>query len=215
MTQMNRKGEIDTSSAKLALFDVISLDDFNKGISVKPQYVRHGELCALMSLIQDLKINNIFVVPKLKINFDTKEGYESYINFNKECIDAGYEGIMIKSYDGIYESKRSSCWLKQKPFIELTLKIIDIIEGTGKYQGMMGNIVCTGTDDTGKILEVDVGGGFSDIERSDFWDNKEKYIDFMVEIRADAITKAQNSETYSLRFPRYKGLRGTEKNEKI
>jgi DNA ligase-1 len=36
----------------------------------------------------------------------------------------------------------------------------------------------------------------------------------LVEIRADAITQAENGE-YSLRFPRFKTFRGFNKSEKI
>lgn len=42
---------------------------------------------------------------------------------NEEALDKGYEGLMIKPIQGLYENKRSSAWLKVKPLIEVTLKV--------------------------------------------------------------------------------------------
>ena len=44
---------------------------------------------------------------------------------------------MIKpAHDG-YKCKRSHAWLKIKPFIEVTLTVVGVEEGTGKNAGMM------------------------------------------------------------------------------
>ena len=43
-----------------------------------------------------------------------------------------------------------------KPFIEVSLEVKDIEEGTGKYEGTLGALVCEGTD-TGKFIKVNVG----------------------------------------------------------
>jgi DNA ligase-1 len=49
-------------------------------------------------------------------------------------VEAGYEGIMIKDPDSKYECKRSTAWLKQKPFIEVSLAVTGYEEGTGRNQ---------------------------------------------------------------------------------
>ena len=38
-------------------------------------------------------------------------------------------------------------WLKAKPFIEVTLEVVDVEEGTGRNEGRLGAIVCEGIDD--------------------------------------------------------------------
>ena len=72
-------------------------------------------------------------------------------------------------------------------------------------------------DDTkdNEHIKVNVGSGFSDSHRDSFWNNRNRIPGNMVEVRADAITKNQDSEDYSLRFPRFKTFRGFEIGEKI
>ena len=120
---------------------------------------------------------------------------------------------MIKDVDAPYNCKRSHAWLKAKPFIEVTLEVIDVEEGTGRNEGRLGAIVCSGTDD-GKDIRVNVGSGFTDDNRSTFWDGRADLITQLVEVRADAVTQNQDG-TYSLRFPRFKTFRGFELGEKI
>ena len=51
-------------------------------------------------------------------------------------------------------------------------------------------MICEGTDD-GKHIKVNVGSGLSDWQRDEFWEQKEKMIGMIAEVRADAITQNQ------------------------
>ena len=133
---------------------------------------------------------------------------------NKVSLDQGYEGLMIKPVDGLYECKRSHSWLKVKPFIEVTLEVIGTQEGTGKNKDMLGALIVEGTDD-GKFFHLNVGSGLTDKDREEFWKVKKDLIGQLVEIRADAVTKSQDGDYFSLRFPRFKTFRGFELGEKI
>ena len=104
-------------------------------------------------------------------------------------------------------------WLKQKPFIEVSLEVKDIEVGTGRNEGRLGAFICEGIDD-GKTIKVNVGSGFSDANRDEFWSSKDTIPGQIVEVRADAITQNQDG-TYSLRFPRFLRFRGFEPGEKI
>jgi DNA ligase-1 len=105
-------------------------------------------------------------------------------------------------------------WLKIKPFIEVTLKVVDIQEGTGKHAGKLGAFTVEGQDD-GKFFSLSVGSGLTDEDREKFWASKNQLIGQLIEIRADAITQSMEGETYSLRLPRFKTFRGFEVGEKI
>ena len=120
---------------------------------------------------------------------------------------------MIKDPDSKYECKRSTSWLKQKPFIEVSLEITNVEEGTGKNVGRLGALVCSGVDD-GRDVRVNVGSGFSDTDRIEFWANRDNLAGQVVEVRADAVTQNQDG-TYSLRFPRFLRFRGFAAGEKI
>jgi len=120
---------------------------------------------------------------------------------------------MIKDPNAKYECKRSTSWLKMKPFIEVSLEVTAIEEGTGRNVGRLGAFVCSGLDD-GKQITVNVGSGFSDDNRVEFWDSRDTIPGQIVEVRADAITQNQDG-TYSLRFPRFLRFRGFKAGEKI
>jgi DNA ligase-1 len=120
---------------------------------------------------------------------------------------------MLKDPEAIYENKRSVAWLKLKPFIEVSLEVTDVEEGTGKNVGRLGAIVCQGVDD-GKTIRVNVGSGFSDSDRDSYWSSRDSLLGQIVEVRADAVTQNQDG-TYSLRFPRFLRFRGFEVGEKI
>ena len=154
---------------------------------------------------------NVTVVAQELVDLDSDAGQTRYKEINALAIAGGYEGIMLKDPEAGYKCKRSVAWLKLKPFIEVSLTVVATEEGTGRNVGKMGALVCEGVDD-GKDIRVNVGSGFSDQQRDDFWNCR---VDGqIVEVRADAITQNQDG-TYSLRFPRFKSFRGFELGEKI
>ena len=146
---------------------------------------------------------------------DSVEGQAKFKEMNKLALDEGYEGLMIKPVIEGYKCKRSHAWLKIKPFIEVTLKVVELEEGTGKNEGLLGALVVEGEDD-GKFFKLNVGSGLTDENREQIWANQDKVIGQLVEIRADAATQSQDAEdTWSLRFPRFKTFRGFELGEKL
>lgn len=53
-------------------------------------------------------------------------------------LEHGFEGLMVNTYDGVYENKRSKNLLKYKLFQDEEFEIVDITEGTGNRAGMFG-----------------------------------------------------------------------------
>jgi DNA ligase-1 len=210
MKQVHRKDNVEAGDAILNLFDVIPLADFEKGFYNKDQTTRSQMIKFWVDSYQDLLPSVTYVANEL-VDLDTPEGQQRYKEINAKAIAGGYEGIMLKDPDARYECKRSVAWLKLKPFIEVSLTVVATEEGTGKNVGKLGALVCEGIDD-GKAIRVNVGSGFTDTQRDEFWSCK---VDgHMVEVRADAVTQNQDG-TYSLRFPRFKGFRGFVPGEKI
>jgi DNA ligase-1 len=144
---------------------------------------------------------------------DTSTGQARYLEINKQAIEGGYEGIMLKDPEAAYECKRTVAWLKLKPFIEVSLEVVDFEEGTGRNAGRLGAIICEGEDD-GRRIRVNVGSGFSDSDRDSYWTGRDSMVNKIVEVRADAVTQNQDG-TYSLRFPRFLKFRGFTAGEKI
>jgi DNA ligase-1 len=212
MKQVHRKDGKQSTDAVLHLFDTIPLGCFQNGSWDKPQSFRSAITKAWVEQHTSV-LQHVQALDWEEVDLSTNEGQQRFVELNKAAVDGGYEGVMIKDIDAPYECKRSHAWLKAKPFIEVTLEVIDVEEGTGRNEGRLGAVVCSGTDD-GKDIRVNVGSGFTDDNRSDFWTHRNDLVGQLVEVRADAVTQNQDG-TYSLRFPRFKTFRGFEPGEKL
>ena len=212
MKQVHRKENVEANDAVLHLFDIIPLEDFEKGYCSTGQEDRSHQVYTWHKTYKD-QLPNVAVVGHELVDLDTVEGDDRLKEINAYAIAGGYEGIMMKDPDAPYECKRSVAWLKLKPFIEVSLEVVRCEEGTGRNVGRLGAIVCTGVDD-GKRIDVNVGSGFSDNDRTSIWASRDDITGDIVEVRADAVTQNQDG-TYSLRFPRFKCFRGFEHGEKI
>jgi DNA ligase-1 len=211
MKQVHRKSNVKAQDAKLALFDIVPLVEWKQGESIQGQRRRSNMLKTFANIFSDTGC--IEIVPQTEVDLDTMVGEVEFKDYNKKMVEGGYEGIMIKDIDSVYQCKRSTAWLKMKPFIEVSLEVKNVEEGTGRNEGKLGAFVCEGTDD-GKKINVNVGSGFSDANRDEFWTGRDNIPGQVVEVRADAITQNQDG-TYSLRFPRFLRFRGFKVGEKI
>ena len=212
MKQVHRKSDVKSSDAVLNLFDMITLKEFQAGRGIHRQIDRSITLAAWYNQAVD-DLPNVTIVGQERVDLSSPAGQARFKQINQEAIDGGYEGIMIKDLEAVYECKRSVAWLKLKPFIEVSLEVVDVEEGTGRNQGRLGALVCSGQDD-GRDITVNCGSGFSDDDRGIFWNHRGQLVGRVVEVRADAVTQNQDG-TYSLRFPRFLRFRGFEPGEKI
>ena len=213
MKQVHRKSGGVAKDAVLHLFDMIPLDKFLEGKydveqSKRSQYVWHW-----VDANKDA-LEHVQALDWEDVDLSSPEGQDRFVELNKAAVDGGYEGVMIKDQKAVYECKRSHAWLKAKPFIEVTLKVVAVEEGTGRNEGRLGAIIVEGEDD-GYTYHLNCGSGFTDDQRDQFWTNRDNVVGSLVEIRADARTKSQDSDTYSLRFPRFKTFRNLSNGDKI
>tara|TARA_Y100000589_G_C27158795_1_gene631905 strand:+ start:331 stop:1650 length:1320 start_codon:yes stop_codon:yes gene_type:complete len=213
MKQIHRKNSLQDHDAKLYIFDFLSFENFSKGKERIPQDKRIQNLKKWYE--ENLKGNSrIKILDDIHVDLDSTEGNKEFKKFNNDAVVNGYEGIMIKDPGSFYECKRSTNWLKSKPIIEVSLKVKSYEEGSGKNKGKLGAIIAEGNDN-GKFFRLNIGSGFTDKQRSEFWLNRQSLIGQIIEIRADSISKSQDGDFWSLRFPRFKCFRGFEINEKI
>jgi len=94
-------------------------------------------------------LDSIVVRPPLKVlwtlivnnNEDVSELFQKYKT-------AGYEGVMLRNKDGMYENKRSYNLQKVKEFDDAEFEIVDVVEGKGKLKGLLGAFLCRTQDGT-------------------------------------------------------------------
>ena len=211
MKQVHRKDNVKADDAILMLFDILPLSEFKAGRSVMGQRRRSKFLTQFKHIFDS--VGKIDIIPQEEIDLDGYVGELQFKQYNIDAIEQGFEGIMIKDPEAKYECKRSTSWLKQKPFIEVSLEVVEVEEGTGRNVGKLGALVLEGVDDN-KAIRVNCGSGFSDTDRDSFWTGRDTLLGQVVEVRADAITQNQDG-SYSLRFPRFLRFRGFTVGEKL
>ncbi len=209
----NRKGI--RKGVLFNIFDIIPLDEFKKG---KSKYNALNRKLLLGAMFGDEGIRHLHDDwAKMMVAFDIgAQGLTAIkavpilgvANTEEEIAELvtpiwkrGGEGIMLNTFDGYYELKRSNSLLKVKYVESMDLKVVDILEGTNKYKGMMGALVVDY-----KGYRVGVGSGFSDEERQRFWDNPEEIIGKTIEVDTFGESKDQ-FENVSLNCPIFRGIR--------
>jgi hypothetical protein len=125
------------------------------------------------SLLNTLKLSNKIQLVK----HDVVHNMEDVNDLFNQYLDDGEEGIILKSFDGIWEDKRSKSQIKFKNESTVELRVKGIQEGNGKYQGMVGSLECESEDG---LLKVSVGSGLNDDLRKSI--NK-SIVDTIIEIK--------------------------------
>lgn len=199
MRQARRKTDAQADDSVLNIFDIIPLADFRRGHWNAQLHKRIALLDAMRPVVEEMP--NVELLPHIMVDLDTAAGKDQLERYAKDNVNAGFEGIMIKNCDAPYIGKRSTDWMKWKPTITVDLEVVGMEEGTGRNVGRLGALICSGIDD-GKEITVNVGSGFSDKDRDDYYLNRNIILGRTAEVMCDIIT--QNSDgTYSLRFPRF------------
>jgi len=188
MRQAYRKEDIDVTDTFLALFDYVSLDEWETKNSQMTCEERYEELLDRLSE-SEANLNLLQPVEREIVDSDWSK--------IKDCHDAfveeGYEGAMIKFLDTPYKFGRGWEVMKLKAFHDIDLKILDLIEGSGKHSGKLGSVKVIF-----KGVAVQVGSGFSDEMRHTIWKDPASFIGRTIEIRYQEITPDG-----SLRFPTF------------
>lgn len=154
------KGTISSSEAQLVcatVWDVIDYETFKAGKG-KLSYQTRFSILESMSLPRKVRLVESKVVGSFE---EAQKIFEEYLA-------QGQEGIILKDMSGVWEDKRVKTQVKFKAELDCDLKIVGIQPGTGKYEGLVGALLCESEDG---IIKVDVGSGLSDFDRKEFTEN--------------------------------------------
>ena len=193
---LNAKGSKGVE-AKKALrfyaFDIMFLSEWKEQSCNRKQAVR--------SAIVETLVNELDLKLIKKSKHKTIRNLAEAKSFYNEMLNEGFEGLIIKKPEALYEFDRSKSWAKWKPVLDFDLKIVGAFEGRGRLKGTLGGFYLEGQDENGNVIKTSVGSGFSDAQRAEFWKNQKKYIGKIAMVEAQEMSKSANSEDYSLRFP--------------
>lgn len=187
----------DKSELKLVIFDIFPLEEFWSGKSKDTYSNRKKRLLELDKKIKELGTDNIEIVPMCYEGYDHSEIWK-WLDYAEEN---DWEGVIL-NLDTPYECKRTKNLIKVKKFYTYDLEVVGVEEGTGRNKGTLGALVVKYKENI-----VNVGSGFTDEERSYYWNNQDKIIGRVIEVKYKEITTDKKTGLESLQFPVYVGLR--------
>lgn len=169
------------------IFDYLTMDEWK---SCSRAYVHRRR--DLEGLFDGFEYPGLVLVPSIRVEREDQI-FEHY----HRMLSLGLEGVIIKRADGLYKKKRSREWMKLKDVNTLDLRVKKLVQGEGKYYGMMGAAI---VEYKGK--NVNVGTGWSDHERELYWKTPSLLVGKILEVSFHEITPDG-----SLRHPRAKTIR--------
>lgn len=197
-TSMMNSKSADKSEIIYTIFDLIPTEEFIKGESLLGFKDRLTDyLDSLKEDIIRLDLKSITVAPTYYTGTDHSKIEELLIEIDGQ----GYEGLMCLR-DTHYKCKRHNGILKCKVFETSDCKIIGYVEGDGRLKGTLGSFVI---DYKGN--SVNVGSGYSDIQREEFWNNRDNYIGRILEVKYKEESKDKTTGLTSLQFPTFVCIR--------
>ncbi len=180
------------------VFDILFFD----GLDVRklPLIER---LQALQSVIQTWRNEHVLEVVRLQVQTaDDKRA------FMTECLDFGYEGIVLKNPNSGYYDRLN--WLKVKQHTSTDAIVHGFKMGNGKYKSTLGALKCSVIDDvTGELVSICAVAPTTDSKRDELFVrlnglSKEEILDLgiIVELECQGWTKDNR-----MRHPRIKRFR--------
>lgn len=196
------------------VFDYITIEDSRAGYlqRLNNLELQAGLICRFVSVILPQEINSL-------LEFEM---------FESKCLEAGFEGVMIRKGDGPYKFGRSTSnegyLLKWKRFTDSEAEVQGFIEQTHnaneKEKDALGhskrsqhkeNLIPVGTlgallvQDVKTKIEFSIGTGFNGADRAYIWGMRKKLIGKVVKYKYQEIGVLEKP-----RFPVFLGFRDKE-----
>jgi DNA ligase-1 len=146
----------------------------------------HFERLTYKSFVFALEYTRVFSEEEMKVA-------------HKDCVARGFEGIMMRNADGVYESgKRSADLQKYKEFIDSEFVILDVLPAKDD-----GSAFLVQNDLNDETFSVTLG---SMVQRAEYLANKHLYIGKLITVQYQARYK----DTLLPQFPTGKAIRDYE-----
>lgn len=192
------KNTKDTSGMRYNVFDAMPIDEWNKQRSTEKYSVRDANAGKVVAGAGDPIITHV----DTKVCNSFRELLEYYI----ECLDNGFEGVVIKDPNATYQFERSSAMLKFKPEATYEGAVIGWFKGSrgskraDKFAGfwvLLPNGVATRC-----------GTGFKDNDKAAFHaeiqaNGMQKFLGNIMEVKGQPPLTKEGK----IRFPRFKRWR--------
>lgn len=189
----------DNKQGIFNMFDMVPMKEWVTNRTTETLEIRTNRI---NEMIKPLDLKHITVVPTSRVYLKSNpDDLREIVELFHKFLNVGWEGLMLKNWDAVYEFKRTKNLLKMKLMDTIDLVVTDVYEGTGKYTGMLGGVYVDY-----KGYQVGVGSGWSDEQRQYYWQDKNKIVGKTIEIAYQAESSNKDGGL-SLSFPVVKKVR--------
>jgi DNA ligase-1 len=187
MSRVNKK---DDSNVFLNVFDCMTYDEWMTKTCHLTQTKRREKLLLLFG--NENKESPIRPTDVCECN-----SFEEIIAFYKLCLEAGYEGVMIKDPNGLYTFDRSKVRKKLKPEATYEGVIVGTYDGNvgSKREGLFGGFIVLLPNG----ITTEVGSGMSDDFKAEVELNRDSYLGKIIEAKGQPPLTVDGK----IRFPRF------------
>ena len=206
MKEIRRK-DYTMKEAHYMVFDILTADEFASGVGNTPLKYRIKNLHESFKSIGTPR-GHMSIVAQIPVTSD-----ESFEKLQGEVLMHGWEGLMLRDGNSVYEGKRTKKLLKVKKFHDAEYKVMDVemgtmrtvLDGSDVEIDVLSNIIIEH-----KGHKVSVGSGFSREERMEYFANPKAILGKVVTIQYFEETHNQQGGI-SLRFPTVKIVHGEKR----
>lgn len=175
---------------KFVIFDMFPFEQLHKGQS---EWTYRQRKAVMLDLKKELSKDSHLEVVDFIYEGTNQGVIQPYLD---RMVFEDKEGLML-NLDVPYKCKRHTGCLKVKCFQTVDLKVIDIEEGQGRYEGMLGSFIVEY-----KGNRVGVGTGLTEEQRREFWERGMEMIGKIIEVKYKEESKDVNGN-FGLQFPTF------------
>lgn len=179
----------DKTEICFTVFDVIPKDEFDGEAEAVTIYSKRRQI--LDSMRESVSGDHVRILPCLYHGSDTTQ-IDALLD---RMVQEDKEGLMV-NFDTPYRRTRHKGILKVKRFYTMDLPVIGYEEGVGRLKGTLGALIL---DYKGN--PVNVGTGFTYHEREECWQNKDRLIGTLCEVKYKEVSSDKKTGRESLQFP--------------
>lgn len=190
---MSHKTTKDDSNIVFHVFDAVPYEDWKSQTSSDLLEERVQLVKEMVDIISSPAVRQVDGITVLNDS--------ELMAFYKECMDKGYEGVMIKNLSMPYLFKRSNAVMKMKPVSTFEGIVVGHYEGNrgSKREGLWGgfNVLMTNG------ITTKVGGGFTDVQKAEIDMDPNAWIGKILEVEGqpDPLTEDGFTKDGKVRFP--------------
>lgn len=197
-TQKVVRKDGEKKNLEFYMFDAVTISEFKDGKSKRTYEQRRNTLDTVFEpLTEESKLLHV-----LPIMYKGKD--KSVIpTLMKYVEEKNFEGVMVNTASGLYQTKRTTDLLKVKTMKTADLLVMSIEKAIdGQFEGLMSRV---NVEYKGTLCGV--GSGFTLEQRKHFINNPDDIVGKIIEVKYFEESKDEKTGLPSLRFPIFKGIR--------